>query len=109
MSSTATFPEILLDYLTMLGFMKKSHGWPDEYCMLLKSHESMINMTLLKTSAICVSVSVLSYLGVIVRGDVVCPGNFSACLIVAFFLFGLAAVVCLILGLVQRRHKIISS
>jgi hypothetical protein len=66
-------------------------------------------MTLLKTSAICASGSGLSYLWVVVRGDVVCPGNLSACLIGAFFLFGLAAVVCLILGLVRRRHKTISN
>jgi hypothetical protein len=65
----------------------------------------MNGMTLLKTSAICASVSVLCYLGAVVRGDMMCPGDFSACLIGAFFLLGLAAIVCLILGLVRRRHK----
>ena len=64
-------------------------------------------MTLLKTSAICASVSVLSYLWAIICGDYACPSNFSALLIGTFFLFGLASVVCLILGLVRRKHKTI--
>jgi uncharacterized membrane protein len=66
-------------------------------------------MTLLKTSAICASVSVLCYLCVVVRGDIMCAGDVSACLIGAFFLLGLAAIVCLILGLVRRRRKTISN
>jgi len=62
-------------------------------------------MTPLKTSAICACVAVVSYLGVVARGHIACADGFDACLIVAFFLCGLAAVVFLIVGLVRRRHK----
>jgi hypothetical protein len=65
----------------------------------------MVDMTPLKLSGICASVSVLSYAWALLRGDLICAGEFTACLIGAFFLFGLGAIVFLILGLVRRRHK----
>ena len=66
-------------------------------------------MTLLKTSAICASASILSYLWVVIRGDIVCPGDLSACLIGIFFLLGLAATVSSVLGILRRRQKTISN
>lgn len=60
-------------------------------------------------SGLLISASILCYLGVIVRGDGICPGNFSACLVGGFFVFGLAAIVCFIIGLVRRTRKNVPS
>ena len=47
--------------------------------------ESIVGMTLLKTSGVCASASVFSLLPVFVQGDGVCPGYLSTCFIAAFF------------------------
>lgn len=59
-------------------------------------------MTALRMSAWCAGASVLSYLVALLRGDLVCAGEITATLIGCFFLFGLAAIVLLIIGIVRR-------
>jgi hypothetical protein len=59
-------------------------------------------MTVLKLSGIFAAVSVLSYLWAVMRGDFMCASNFTACLIFAFCVFGLVAMVLLIIGVFRR-------
>ncbi|MDW5266599.1 MULTISPECIES: hypothetical protein [Acidobacteriaceae] len=66
----------------------------------------MADVSKLKISGICAIASVLSYLWAIVRGDVVCAGDFTACLILAFAVFGLAAIIFLVIGIISAfRHS----
>ena len=53
-------------------------------------------------SAWCSGASVISYLVALLRGDLLCAGEITAIFIGCFFLFGLAAVVLLIVGIVRR-------
>jgi uncharacterized membrane protein len=62
-------------------------------------------MTLLKASGLCALASVLSYVSVIIRGDLSCPGALSECLSGMFFLFGLAALLCFVLAVVRRKQR----
>ncbi|HZY63833.1 MAG TPA: hypothetical protein VFE38_15035 [Edaphobacter sp.] len=65
----------------------------------------MADVSKLKISAICATASVVSYLWVIIRGDAICASDFTACLIVAFAGFGLAAIIFLIVGIIGAFRR----
>jgi len=64
----------------------------------------MADMSALKISAICATTSIISFLGAIIRGDFMCASSFTACLLLAFFTFGLAALIFVIVGVFRRTR-----
>jgi hypothetical protein len=66
-------------------------------------------MTLRKMSVILAGPSALSRLWAIVRGDFMCASDLTGCLLAAFFLFGLAAIICLIVGELRADKKLYGS
>jgi hypothetical protein len=64
-----------------------------------------MNIPPFKLSKICLAASVLSWIGVVWRGDLMCASTATTLLVLAFLAFGLAAVVLFIMGIIQENRR----
>jgi hypothetical protein len=67
--------------------------------------ENMTGMKPLKASAACAGAAVLSLFWVFLRGDLMCASEFTGRLGISFLAFGFAAVILLVVGIVQSTRR----